>query len=351
MLQISIQQSLGKLQLSVETSINAHGVTAILGRSGAGKSSLMNLIAGLSQGATGKICLNGRVLFDSDEKVNLPPEKRHVGYVFQEARLFPHYSVMQNLQYGYKRSNSEIFSQIVALLGIRHLLSRFPAHLSGGEKQRVAIGRALLSEPEVLLLDEPLSALDLPRKQELLNYLRQLTQTLQIPILYVTHHLDEVIALADQMLILDNGKMLAHGSTMQVWHSQAFSPWQPHSQKISLLELPVAMNHPTYQMQGLRLGSQYLWLPQQSHYQAAGKYRITLASRDISISLVKPQATSIRNILVGQICKIAPQTDRVDIAVEVERYTIWASISQWAFDELSLKEGKQVYLQIKSIAI
>ncbi|KMK50507.1 molybdenum ABC transporter ATP-binding protein [[Actinobacillus] muris] len=351
MLQISVQQSLGELHLAVNTTIAAKGVTAILGRSGAGKSSLINLIAGLSQGASGSIRLNDRILFDSHQNIYLPPEKRRVGYVFQEARLFPHYRVAGNLNYGCKRSDSAKYLQIVALLGIEHLLDRSPAHLSGGEKQRVAIGRALLSDPDILLLDEPLSALDLPRKQELLAYLGKLTRTLHIPILYVTHNLDEVVALADYILLMDNGKMLAHDTTEKVWHSAAFAPWQPLSQKITLLELPIATQLSAYQMLGLRIGSQYLWVPQNSRYQNGDKLRITLASRDISLTLSPPQHSSIRNILNGQICKILPQTDRVDIAVQIDQHKIWASISHWAFDELKFTQGQTVYVQIKSVSL
>lgn len=351
MLALSVQQSLGNLHLSVETTIAAQGVTAILGRSGAGKSSLINLIAGLSQGASGYIRLNDRTLFDSRQSYYLPSEKRRVGYVFQEARLFPHYRVAGNLNYGCKRADPAKFSQIVELLGIQHLLTRYPAHLSGGEKQRVAIGRALLSDPEILLLDEPLSALDLPRKQELLTYLGKLTRTLNIPILYVTHHLDEVVALADHILLLENGKMLAHDTTENVWHSPTFAPWQPLTQKITLLELPIATQLSAYQMLGLRIGSQYLWVPQQSRYQHNEKQRITLASRDISLALTPPQHSSIRNILKGQICKIVPETDRVDIAVQLDRHQIWATISHWAFDELKFTQGQTVYLQIKSVSL
>lgn len=230
MLQLNLHQTLGQFKLAVKLDIPNKGVTAIFGRSGAGKSSLINLIAGLSTPQKGYIRLNQQTLFDSEQRINLAPEKRKIGYVFQEHRLFPHYTVEKNLKYGYKRSDSAHFLQIVQLLGIEHLLTRFPASLSGGEKQRVAIGRALLSEPQLLLMDEPLSALDLPRKQELMNYLSKLAAQIEIPILYVSHSLDEIIRLADNLILLEQGKVTLFDSVANVWHHPAFTAWQPDSQ-------------------------------------------------------------------------------------------------------------------------
>ncbi|KAE9534579.1 molybdenum ABC transporter ATP-binding protein ModC [Ursidibacter arcticus] len=351
MLKIDITQQLGELALSVNVTIAAKGVTAIFGRSGAGKSSLINLVAGLSKADNGSIILNDRILFDRQKRINLPPEQRKVGYVFQEPRLFPHYRVEGNLKYGCKRVDSQKLSQIVQLLGIKHLLQRFPNSLSGGEKQRVAIGRALLSDPDILLMDEPLSALDLPRKKELLDYLSQLAKQLEIPILYVSHSLDEVVRLADHLLLLEQGKVTAYADTATVWHSDAFSAWQPETQKMSLLELPIAELQPSYQMQGLAIGEQRIWINQQSRYQIGEKLRITISSRDVSLALQKPQQTSIRNILQGTVCKIEMQSDRLDIAIQIEQQQIWASISLWAFEEMQLTEGQQVYVQIKSVSI
>lgn len=351
MLQIEISQTLGDLNLEVNATLATQGVTAIFGRSGAGKSSLINLVAGLSKAQKGRIVLNQRTLFDSEKGIHLPPEQRRVGYVFQEPRLFPHYRVERNLTYGCKRVDFAKFSQIIKLLGIEHLLSRFPNSLSGGEKQRVAIGRALLSEPDILLMDEPLSALDLPRKKELLDYLSDLAQQVKIPILYVSHSLDEVVRLADHLLLLEQGKITAYADTASVWHSPAFAAWQPDNQKVSLLELPIVSELPAYQMQALGIGEQRIWISQQPRYQLGEKVRIMLASRDISLALQPPTQSSIRNILHGKICEIQQKSDRLDIAIDVAQQPIWASISRWAFDELKLQLGQSVYLQIKSVSI
>lgn len=351
MLQLNLHQTLGQLKLAVKLDIPNKGVTAIFGRSGAGKSSLINLIAGLSTPQKGYIRLNQQTLFDSEQRINLAPEKRKIGYVFQEHRLFPHYTVENNLKYGYKRSDSAHFLQIVQLLGIEHLLTRFPASLSSGEKQRVAIGRALLSEPQLLLMDEPLSALDLPRKQELMNYLSKLAAQIEIPILYVSHSLDEIIRLADNLILLEQGKVTLFDSVANVWHHPAFTAWQPDSQKVSLLELPISSYQSTYKMLSLALGSQKIWINETLHYHIGDKLRLIIASKDVSISLEEPNPSSIRNILTGKITEIIPHSDRMDIAVLVDSHIIWASISLWSFDELALKNGQNVYLQIKSVSL
>lgn len=350
MLKICVKQPLGTLSLAVEIEIASQGVTAIFGRSGAGKSSLINIISGLSTPLEGQIYLNERTLFDCEKRINLPPEKRNIGYVFQEPRLFPHYTVAGNLKYGCKRLESDKFLHIVQLLGIEPLLNRYPDSLSGGEKQRVAIGRALLSNPEMLLMDEPLSALDLPRKNELLAYLSQLAKQVKIPILYVSHSLDEVVRLADKMVLLDKGNVIAYAPTSEVINSPIFSPWQAET-KTSLLELPIIGEHADYKLLQLGLGTQSVWVNTQPRYQMGDKLRIRIASRDVSLALQKPEQTSIRNILFGTICQIERQPDRLDIALAVEQQQIWATISLWAFDELQLALGQAIYLQIKSISI
>lgn len=228
MLQINVQKKLGEFFLQAELSIPNQGITGIFGVSGSGKSSLINLISGLIIPDQGFIRLNDRTLVDIEKKVNLPPQQRKVGYVFQDARLFPHYKVKGNLLYGVKSFDQRAFEHIVDLLGIAHLLSRYPASLSGGEKQRVAIGRALLSQPDILLMDEPLSALDLPRKNELLQYLDKLSQAVKIPILYVTHSIEELERLAERVILLENGKISRYDEIRVILQSSVFQSWRLH---------------------------------------------------------------------------------------------------------------------------
>lgn len=226
MLQVNVQKQLGDFLLTAELDIPTQGITGIFGVSGSGKSSFINLISGLMAPDCGFIRLNDRTLVDVAQKVTLPPQRRKVGYVFQDDRLFPHYKVKGNLLYGVKSFDSEAFEHIVTLLDIAHLLSRYPASLSGGEKQRVAIGRALLSQPDILLMDEPLSALDLLRKNELLAYLEKLSQEVQIPILYVTHSLEELERLADRVILMDRGRVVAYDEIQVVLQSTAFQAWK-----------------------------------------------------------------------------------------------------------------------------
>lgn len=213
MIQVRVQKSLGDFNLDISFSVPAKGVTALFGPSGSGKTSVINMIAGLLRPGQGRIVTHGQVLFDSDQGVNLPPNHRRVGYVFQEARLFPHLSVRANLTYGMKRSTRNqrrpMVEAVVELLGVGPLLKRRPARLSGGEKQRVAIGRALLSGPRLLLLDEPLASLDEQRKEELIPYIARLAAEQDLPIIYVSHVRDEISRLASHLVMLEAGQVSA----------------------------------------------------------------------------------------------------------------------------------------------
>ncbi|MBF0752178.1 MULTISPECIES: molybdenum ABC transporter ATP-binding protein ModC [unclassified Pasteurella] len=350
MLQINIKKQLGKLALEANLQLPIQGVTAIFGLSGAGKTALINLVSGLTKPDEGFIRLNDRTLVDTETQQNVPIHLRKIGYVFQDARLFPHYTVKGNLCYGVKNVSKEEFDYIVELLGINHLLKRYPLTLSGGEKQRVAIGRALLTDPEILLMDEPLSALDLPRKRELMHYLERLSQEIHIPILYVTHSLEELLRLADRVVLMENGKVRACDSVERIWNSTIFAPWKGENEQSSVLSLPVHLHHPPYKMTALSLGEQSLWIHQMNA--GVGEFvRICIYSSDVSIALQKPQQTSIRNILCGQIEQIDIQDSRVDIAVLIEGHKIWASISKWAQNELRFRVGMNAYLQIKAVSV
>ncbi|MGY4576087.1 molybdate transport system ATP-binding protein [Ewingella americana] len=284
MLELDFSQQLGDLTLQVTQNLPAQGITAIFGLSGAGKTSLINAIGGLTKPDTGRIALNNRPLFDADKGICLPPEKRRIGYVFQDARLFPHYRVQGNLQYGMAASMRGQFDSIVALLGIGPLLNRFPLTLSGGEKQRVAIGRALLTAPEILLMDEPLAALDLPRKRELMPYLEKLAKEVNIPILYVTHSLDEILRLAEKVLVLDNGSVLAMGDLEEVWASNIMRPWLPREEQSSVLNVSVLEHHPRYDMTALAIGDQRLWIGKVDAAEGTSM-RVRVNAADVSLVL------------------------------------------------------------------
>ena len=350
MLHIDVKKQLGTLPLEAHLDIPSQGVTALFGLSGSGKSSLINLVSGLINPDEGVIALNGRELFNSAENVCVPINQRNIGYVFQDARLFPHYTVNGNLRYGMKNTSKDEFNYIVELLGIGHLLKRYPITLSGGEKQRVAIGRALLTDPEILLMDEPLSALDLPRKRELMNYLERLSKEINIPILYVTHSLDELLRLAERVVLLTNGKVEAYDVLESIWESPLFLPWKQENEQSAVLSLPVFMHNPSYKMTALSIGDQNIWI-NQVEAQINEKVRICIHSSDVSISLNKVEQSSIRNTLYGRIVKILELENRVDLKLDIGGKHLWASISKWSFQDLALQLGQLVYAQIKAISV
>ena len=350
MLHIDVKKQLGTLPLEAHLDIPSQGVTALFGLSGSGKSSLINLVSGLINPDEGVIALNDRELFNSAENVCVPINRRNIGYVFQDARLFPHYTVNGNLRYGMKNTSKDEFNYIVELLGIGHLLKRYPITLSGGEKQRVAIGRALLTDPEILLMDEPLSALDLPRKRELMNYLERLSKEINIPILYVTHSLDELLRLAERVVLLTNGKVEAYDVLENIWESPLFLPWKQENEQSAVLSLPVFMHNPSYKMTALSIGDQNIWI-NQVEAQINEKVRICIHSSDVSISLNKVEQSSIRNTLYGRIVKILELENRVDLKLDIGGKHLWASISKWSFHDLALQLGQLVYAQIKAISV
>jgi molybdate transport system ATP-binding protein len=211
MLQVQVRRRLGAFSLDVSFTVQANEILAVHGPSGSGKTTLINLLAGLERPDSGRIVIDDRVLFDSSGGVDVKPEARRIGYVFQDCRLFPHMSVASNLRYGRHRwGSSAEFDQVVALLDLQALLGRRPLSLSGGEKQRVAIGRALLSGPQILLLDEPLASIDQQRKEEILPFIRRLRDEFDLPIVYVTHAPDEIAKIAERTIRIENGRLCEH---------------------------------------------------------------------------------------------------------------------------------------------
>lgn len=351
-LKMCFTQQLGDLALAIDLDVPMQGITAIFGRSGAGKTSLVNVLSGLNHPDQGYIRLGERVLFNSQQGIALSADKRNIGYVFQDARLFPHYTVKGNLNYGVKHSDQQHFDDVVNLLGIAPLLQRYPASLSGGEKQRVAIGRALLTKPDMLLMDEPLASLDMPRKQELMPYLEKLAKEVNTPIIYVTHSLDEILRLADSMVMLNQGKVLISGHVNSVWSSPEMRPWLPAKEQSSLLSARVNINHPRYALTQVMLSHDAsLWVTQLPH-QRGEWVRVRIFSNDVSIARHYPQASSIRNILTARIDKIHyGEDERVEVKLRIGETHLWANITAWAADELALKVGDQVFAQIKGVSV
>lgn len=366
MISLRFYQKLDQFELNIDADIPATGITAIFGRSGAGKTSVINAISGLKNPTSGRITKDDHVLFDSELGINQPIEKRKIGYVFQEARLFPHYKVKGNLLYGVKgKVDAKKLEQVVKLLDLSNLLSRYPADLSGGEKQRCAIARALLSEPDILLMDEPLASLDLPRKQEVMPFLERLSSEVNIPILYVTHSMDEILHLADHMLLIEDGRVKEAGDIETLWRSPALAAWHNSNELSTLFKGKVKHRHERYDVTYVEFGSQVgVWMSG-IEGQREETLRIRIHASDVSITLEHASDTSIRNILPATIVKLADITDPmapVSVLLKLGNQhhqnnlnsldtCLWANITAWAYDDLHLHEGQKVYAQIKGVSL
>ncbi|WP_428426338.1 molybdenum ABC transporter ATP-binding protein [Pararhizobium sp.] len=351
-LEVDIRHRLGAF--SVEAAFSASkGVTALFGRSGSGKTSLINIIAGLMRPGSGRLAYNGDVLFDSDNRVFVPAHKRRFGYVFQEARLFPHLSVRSNLGYGRwfsGRSHAGTdFNRIVDLLGVGALLDRAPANLSGGEKQRIAIGRALLSNPRLLLMDEPMAALDEERKAEILPYLERLRDEADIPIIYVSHSVAEVARLATKVIILENGRVSASGDAATIL-SQPSSTISRREAGV-VIDGIVEATDADHQITVIHAGKAEIRVP---HLSATiGKrVRLQIAARDVMLATSRPEGLSALNILPATIIEIGePAQGMVDVRLDCGDVTIVSRITVLSRDVLELHAGKPVHAIIKSVAL
>jgi molybdate transport system ATP-binding protein len=330
----------------------ATGVTALFGPSGSGKTTLLRCIAGL-ECATGSLHVNGETW--QDDKSFVPVHKRPLGYVFQEASLFPHLSVRANLEYCYKRIKPEDkkvqFNQVVELLGLSHLVERGdPTQLSGGERQRVAIGRALLTSPRILLMDEPLSALDTSSKQEILPYLEGLHCELKIPVLYVSHSLDEIARLADYLVLLEKGRVIASGALHETL-ARLDLPTAHFDDAGAVIEATVAQHDEQYHLSRLNFAGTGLWVSKVD--QPLGTpVRARVLARDVSIATVLPHGSSISNILAARIVEIRDEgPDKVNVKMRIGESELVSRITRRSCNLLALSVGMEVYAQVKSVAL
>jgi molybdate transport system ATP-binding protein len=353
MLDIAILRRQGAFTLDVAFAAPA-GVTAVLGRSGAGKSTLVSVIAGLSRPDAGRVSLGGEALFDSDARIDLPPRKRRIGVVFQESRLFPHLSARSNLMFGRRRRRDAVepsFDQVVAILGLEALLDRRPRSLSGGERQRVAIGRALLSGPRALLFDEPLAALDAERKAEILPFLERLVRDVSLPVLYVTHALEEARRLADRLVVLDQGRIVAEGPVEQAIAAAGLASAGDRLLDGVTIDAVIAELDEAYQLTGLALGKRLVWAPGLLGLPGEA-VRLRLLARDVSIALDPPQRSSIRNVLPGVVRGLKRgDGPYAAVSVDIGGAVIRAEITARAADELGLAPGRVVHALVKSVAV
>eukprot|EP00659_Diplonema_papillatum_P007401 gene7401-11368_t len=357
MIEVRLQLKYSGFALDVDLQLPGRGVTALYGHSGSGKTTCLRCIAGLERAEEGFVQINDEVWQDSRKGLFVPPHKRALGYVFQEASLFPHLSVLANLEFGLKRIPRQQrrveMSHATELLGIGHLLERHPQHLSGGERQRIGIARALLTSPSLLLMDEPLAALDSKRKSEILPYLERLHDELEIPVLYVSHAQDEVARLADHIVLLSDGKALASG---------------PIGETLARLDLPMALGDDAgvvingtvsaydahYQLLTLQLPASQLQMRVAHAPLALGKpLRFKIQARDVSLSLQAEEHSSILNRLPVTVTQEIPADNAAHVLVSLDAAgtPLLARITRYSRDQLQLHPGQTLWAQIKAVAV
>jgi molybdate transport system ATP-binding protein len=353
-LEVALRHRLGAFTLDAAFT-SAGRVTALFGRSGAGKTTLVNMIAGLARPDEGRISVDGRPLVDTARGLFVPRHRRRLGYVFQDARLFPHLSVRANLLYGRwfapRGERGPGLAEVAALLGLEGLLGRRPAKLSGGEKQRVAIGRALLANPRLLLLDEPLAALDDARKAEILPYLERLRDEASVPIVYVSHSVAEVARFASTLVALADGRVTAVGPVAEVMGRLDFLPVAGPAEAGAVLEAEVrghddvaGITHLATPAGELRLAR--LELP------LGARLRARIRARDVMIATRPIEGVSALNLLPGRILELAPQGRGViELAIEVRGARILALVTRKSVEELGLAPGRAVTAVVKSVAL
>ncbi len=362
---VSVERAIKAFKLSVEFEA-AQGITAIVGPSGAGKSMLLGTIAGLTKPDRGKITLAGNTLFDHLKKIDLAPEYRGLGVVFQDARLFPHMSVQSNLTYARPGTRQPLadFDEIIELLDLKLLLKRRPHKLSGGEKQRVAIGRALLSRPIALLMDEPLASLDIARRREIMPFLERLRDRFAIPILYVSHNLDETIRLANRVIVMGQGKSVAQGPVEQVLSRIDVQSLILGQETSSNFPEPLTIVKATIgerQKDGLvSVHTPWGALTAPAISAPVGTtVRLRVRARDIVLSSVPPQSLSIRNTIPGE---VGTMTDagisQVDILVRPKPTVaaspppaLWARVTRRAANEMNLQADMPVWALLKAVVL
>ncbi|MGI2030885.1 molybdenum ABC transporter ATP-binding protein [Rhizobium panacihumi] len=349
-LTVDARSRLGTFSLDVSFS-SEQGVTALFGRSGSGKTSVIRMISGLSRLDQGRITLDGDVLVDTSRRIFLPPHKRRFGYVFQEARLFPHLDVRRNLNYGRwfapRSDRPDTFDQVVDLLGIETLLDRRPGKLSGGEQQRVAIGRALLSSPRLLLMDEPLAALDESRKSEVLPYLERLRDELGLPIVYVSHSVSEVARLADHVVLMKDGRIEATGGASDVLRGLGGDT----REAASVLSGTVEAVDGVHRLARVKTGAGTLLVPAEQA-QVGKVVRVLVPARDVMVATTRPEGLSALNILPGTVEQIdADGEGMIGVRITCGGETILARITAFSGGMLGLAPGQAVFAAIKTAAL
>jgi molybdate transport system ATP-binding protein len=353
MLSIIAKKQRGAFTLDARFELPTPGVVALFGRSGSGKSTLVNIIAGLLQPDTGLVALDGTVLLDTSLRIDVPPEHRRIGYVFQEARLFPHLGVAANLRYAQRRAAAKPFvslERVVDLLDLGALMNRRTHQLSGGERQRVAIGRALLTQPTLLLLDEPLASLDASRREEVLPYLETLRDQLAIPMVYVSHNFDEALRLATHLVLMESGKTTAQGDIGEMSLNPGVRAIIGADAVGAIVEGTV-LGVDASGLTRVRVGSGELKINTDT-LGVGAKLRVQLLARDLIIAAEAPRRLSVRNTLSGILKSVTDDGDNSDlIGIDIGGAVITARVTKAATLDLGLVPGLTVWALVKAVSL
>ena len=353
---IELSDAYGQFEFDINVTLPEGGVTTFFGPSGAGKSTILRCIAGLTRSKKGYISVCGDIWQDEKNNIFLPPYQRELGYVFQEPRLFSHLTVRENLEYGLKRTPAKDqyvdWHAVIEILDIQHLLQRMPEKLSGGEQQRVAIGRALLASPKLLLMDEPLASLDQSRKQEVLPFIRALHREISIPIFYVTHALTEILQIADNIVLIENGRVLANGALHEVFSNLAVSS-DLGEVSGSVIEATVEEHDNEYGLTCLSFKGGKIYIPGLA--QTVGAHlRVHVLAKNVGIALQKPQeTTSFLNIFEAKVVEVGTP-DKATHSVQVKLdigVPLLACISRKSIQTLHLEPGMKCFALVKAVAL
>lgn len=351
---VELHSKLGSFTLDVTFRTPARGITALFGPSGAGKTTVLRCIAGLLRAEQGRVEIDRECWQDESRNHFVPTHRRSVGYVFQEASLFAHLRVRDNLTYGFKRvpqtERRLSLEQVAEWLGLNALLDRQPQHLSGGERQRVAIARALLTSPRLLLMDEPLSALDDQAKADILPYLERLHRELSIPALYVSHSVDDVTRLCDHVVFVERGTTRTQG-TLESLLTQLDSPLAGNDAASAVIEATVVERDEPFQLSHLAFAGGRLVVIAPNA--AIGtRLRVRIQARDVSLALARPEGSSILNILPARVLEVADdRPGRTTVRLSIENTVLLAHITRKSAVALNLRSGLLVYAQIKGVAL
>lgn len=352
---INFKLKIGNFKSSINFNIPNSKIVALSGLSGSGKSTIAKVICGLIKPDSGTIRLNNNLLFSSEKNINIAPNLRNIGMVFQEPRLFPHLSVRKNLLYGQKRKTNfdlKRFNEIISILGIKDLLERKITNLSGGEAQRISIGRALLSNPSILILDEPLTGLDAPRQNKILSIIKKINNNFKIPILFISHSLDEIVFMANKIIIIDKGKIISEETFENMLSSKTLNYFKKGTSRHSLLKGKIIHHDKksfitSIKVDGTEFTTKYI------SDKIGSEIILRIFSNDISIATQIPKNISINNVIKCKInkIKIFKSEGKVEIILNIKNQKIISEITIKSFKRLKLKNNLSVYALIKSVSI